>query len=51
LLDVLGSMIDRSDANIAAGRFVEASTDEELEALVAGIGERASARLKAKQSA
>ena len=44
LLDVLGSMIDRSDANIAAGRFVEASTDEELEALVAGIGERASAR-------
>jgi|tagenome__1003787_1003787.scaffolds.fasta_scaffold15409543_1 antitoxin ParD1/3/4 len=51
LLDVLGSMIDRSDANIAAGRFVEASTDEELEALIAGIGERASARLKAKQSA
>ena len=44
LLDVLGSMIDRSDANIATGRFAEASTDEELEALVAGIGERASAR-------
>ena len=44
LLDVLGSMIDRSDANIAAGWFAEASTDEELEALVAGIGERASAR-------
>ena len=38
------------DSQVAAGRHQNASTDEELEALVAGIGERASARLKAKRS-